>query len=484
MSLESDTTTVRHGGARTAGRAASDVPASPLLPAVMERLSHGAPRIIALAPGRLNVLGGVAEYSGAVVLHTPIGRHACVGLQRHESEELLVHEVRQGSHDGAMPTTLRLSDLSKDDTKAGERDASGPAIAGTNAVLPRCVVGAVAEMLRAGLLSLGKGGLSVSVGSTFGGLVDAGRHAAVAAATMVAVAEAYGIRPAAHELSTLCQQVENRWLEAPVGIGDAACSLLGEPRTLSYVRCDPFHLAGSIRLPHDVVLLGVDCGAVRPDALERFRKARTATFMGRALIDRIIRFEDGEKTDWAGYLAHVPVAEYVERFRHRVPTRLKGREFIERFGETVDPLTHIDPNLVYKVRSRTEHHIYEQARACQFIECLSRALNDGDDGALREAGELMYASHWSYGQRCGLGSVETDVLVGSLRQKGADADILGANITGRGSGGVVAVLMRGTDRARQALDSVLEEYRSHTGNTVTLLEDALPGALETGARRM
>ena len=125
MRLESDTTTVRHGGARTAGRAASDVPASPLLPAVLERLSRGAPRIIALAPGRLHVLGGVAEYSGALVLSTPIGRHACVALQRHESEELLVHEVRQGSHDGDMPAILRLSDLPKHDTTAGERGVPG-----------------------------------------------------------------------------------------------------------------------------------------------------------------------------------------------------------------------------------------------------------------------------------------------------------------------------------------------------------------------
>jgi L-arabinokinase len=96
----------------------------------------------------------------------------------------------------------------------------------------------------------------------------------------------------------------------------------------------------------------------------------------------------------------------------------------------------------------------------------------------------MYASHWSYGQRCGLGSVETDLLVNLIRQHGTPADIYGAKISGRGCGGVVTVLMRTADRAQEALQQVLETYQARTGQHATLIQGSSPGSLVAGAQRI
>src|SRR5829696_5659617 len=47
-------------------------------------LTPGRPTVIAAAPGRLDVMGGIADYSGAVVLEGTIGDLAVVALQRRE----------------------------------------------------------------------------------------------------------------------------------------------------------------------------------------------------------------------------------------------------------------------------------------------------------------------------------------------------------------------------------------------------------------
>ena len=96
----------------------------------------------------------------------------------------------------------------------------------------------------------------------------------------------------------------------------------------------------------------------------------------------------------------------------------------------------------------------------------------------------MNASHWSYGQRCGLGSIETDLLVSLIRRRGSEADVFGAKITGRGCGGVVAVLLKSTDQALSAVEAAMAEYTLQTGHTPRLYRGSTPGALVAGAQRL
>jgi L-arabinokinase len=265
-------------------------------------------------------------------------------------------------------------------------------------------------------------------------------------------------------------------------MADVVSVLTGEPHALTQVRGEPCQRVGSVRLSDDLSLVGIDCGFNHPQAEAKYEGVRTAAFMGRALIDRILQHEGLHDLQWDGRLSRISVTDYVERFRDRIPTKISGREFLDRFGETGDWLTRIDPAVIYKVRSRTEHQIYEHDRVHQLAECLSRGIRNRDARALEVGGELMYASHWSYGQRCGLGSVETDLLVGLLRQKGVAADIYGAKITGRGCGGVVAVLMRASEQAAEAVDRAMADYRARTGREATLIRGSLPGLMVAGVQ--
>ena len=214
---------------------------------------------------------------------------------------------------------------------------------------------------------------------------------------------------------------------------------------------------------------------------DRYVDTRVAAFMGhrmiRELITRLDRCTDDPTN---GYLANLTPSEYVDRFRDPLPTKVTGLRFLERFGETDDPFTAVCPEKTYKVRSRTEHHIYENARAHQFAERLARARRTSSREPLLEAGQLMYASHWSYGQRCGLSCVEIDLLVNLLRQEGEAVGILGAKVTGGGAGGTVAVLMNDTPAAHAGVARAAAAYSAKTQKTTHVFNGSAPGAHHFG----
>jgi L-arabinokinase len=89
----------------------------------------------------------------------------------------------------------------------------------------------------------------------------------------------------------------------------------------------------------------------------------------------------------------------------------------------------------------------------------------------------MYRSHESYGQRCGLGTPETDLLVELVREAGPAKGLFGAKITGGGSGGTVAILGAGPT-AHQVVEEIAAEYRRRTGTTAHLIVGSGPGALD------
>jgi len=457
--------------------------ASQLVTEVLRRLPEGAARHVARAPGRLDVMGGIAECTGSLMLGRTLGETACVGMQRRTDGIVSIEAI-----DGPASPKRRLQvELSQLLATSGLPTASalGTTVAGQPAeLLQVCALAAVGEGARAGVAAGIDGGLSVVVGSELEGVSEAGKGAAVVAATLACLASLSGVVLDEARAAGICRRIEDDWLRSPLGVTDALCGLLGEPDAITQVHSGRGAIDGAIRLPSEVELVGIDCGAGSDDARLKYDRARTAAFMGRLLIDRIIQHDGAEGSPWDGFLSRVTVTDYVERFRDRIPTKLKGEEFLERFGETGDRLTTIEPSYQYKIRSRTEHHIYEHARACQFVECVSRAIRTRDYGLLAEAGELMYASHWSYGQRCGLGSVKTDRLVSLLRHQGSEAGIFGAKVSGHGCGGVVTVLMHGGERPAAALEAALEAYQAKNAKPTRLFRGSSPGALVAGVQQL
>jgi L-arabinokinase len=183
-----------------------------------------------------------------------------------------------------------------------------------------------------------------------------------------------------------------------------------------------------------------------------------------------------------GYLANLDPDDYKQFFRPQVPESMAGREFLERYGPTADPITGVEPEVSYAVRHATDHHVLEARRVRRFVEFLEKA--GGLEGrarglALDSAGHLMYASHQSYTMDAMLGAEECDLLVAMLRRR-EPAGLYGARITAGGSGGTVAVLADASDRADRAIADAIVEYNARTGLRAELFSGTSPGAWHVG----
>jgi L-arabinokinase len=454
-----------------------------LLADVLAGLTGEASRCVARAPGRINILGGVSDYSGGWVLNVPLAEEVCVGVQPRSDLRAVVTWAHGADPGARLRREIALAELCEWSQRAVDPTIRNRCAEWAGARSARRIAATLGELISAGYLHEAGPGWTVSLASTMDHLSDTGQEAALSAALMVSLCAAAGTEVDWRTAAEINQRVDQRWYGRPFGTSDAACCLTCQARDLTPYFSDEGTFGAAHRLPEHVALLGIDIGAASPDADDKYARARTATFMGRTLIERILKHQDGGESRWNGYPAQLTADEYLEGIRDRIPSRMKGSEFLSRFGETGDPATRVDSAEVYKVRSRTEHHVYEQLRCRQFLECLSRAIRKGESAALWEAGDLLYASHWSYGQRCGLGSVQADALVTAIRRVGPEADVYGAKITGKGCGGELVVFMRSSPRAREALDGVLSDHEARTGIRPRVLEGSSPGALLTGVLR-
>jgi L-arabinokinase len=280
--------------------------------------------------------------------------------------------------------------------------------------------------------------------------------AAIEVSAMQAVAGMVGENIAPRELALLCQKVENLVVGAPCGVMDQMTAACGEAGKLMALLCQPAELRGMVSIPDELAVWGIDSGIRHAVSGADYGSVRVGAFMGRKII-----------ANGSGYLANITPSEFEPS---RLPETILGAEFLARYGETGDPVTRIDPARTYAVRVPTMHPIHEHFRVSLFAELLPVRAG-------KLLGELMYQSHASY-SACGLGSAGTDRLVALAREEG----LLGAKITGGGSGGTVAVLGWREDDGK--LQRVASRYADETGRAPFVFEGSSPGAAEFGVVRI
>jgi L-arabinokinase len=310
--------------------------------------------------------------------------------------------------------------------------------------------------------------------------------AALEVASMSAVAAAFHVDLEPRELALLCQRVENLVVGAPCGVMDQMTSACGEEGRLLALLCQPAELIGTVALPSELCVWGLDSGVRHSVGGGDYGSVRVGAFMGYRIIAELagLRAEPGVETvaiedaRWGGYLANLSPSEFEQKFAASLPERMKGAEFLERYVGTTDPVTRVEPLRTYPVRVAAAHAVYEHFRVRAFAELLTSS------GRVRRnelLGELMYQSHASY-TACGLGSAGTDRLVELVREAGADAGLYGAKITGGGSGGTVAVLGRRGADAEVA--EVARLYAEETGHVPYVFGGSSPGAASFGHIRL
>lgn len=230
----------------------------------------------------------------------------------------------------------------------------------------------------------------------------------------------------------------------------------------------------TLEMPQGVIVVAAKARLARPTTSERLIETRICAEMGHRMICDLQRKDGLLKEGMEIRLSSIAPNEYVRRFRDRLPNKITASAFTRQFGELRGLNSDGNGKAAYKIRSRSEHIIYENSRVQEFASALMKARR-GDNASLARAGELMYASHWSHSQRCGIGGVETDKFANAIRKQGPAAGLFGAKVTGGGAGGEMVVLMRSDDRARAALHDAIGEVEAAIGQRIEIYSGSLPG---------
>lgn len=483
---------------------------------------------VARAPGRLDVMGGIADYSGSLVLQMPI-REAChVAIQRnHPSKQKLwkhaqarqqkevptpvIQIVSLGSELGNRAPTfdMDLSDLMDSGKPISYEKARKYFSQDTSQKWAAYVAGTILVLMtELGVRFEDSISMLVSSGVPEGKGVSS--SAAVEVASMSAVAAAHGLTIAPRDLALLCQKVENHVVGAPCGVMDQMASACGEANKLLAMVCQPAEVLGLVDIPPHIHFWGIDSGIRHSVGGADYGSVRVGAFMGRKIVKSNAsaqiscsldnnpsqqvngntldeREKDGnnllETEASLDYLCNLSPHRYEVSYVDKLPEYLQGQEFLDKFINHEDSVTVIDKKHTYAVRAPTRHPIYENFRVKAFKALLSATPSDDQ---LSSLGEIMYQCHYSY-SHCGLGSDGTDRLVELVQRlqhsKSAKSEmgtLFGAKITGGGSGGTVCVIGRNLLRSSEQILEIQQRYKAATGFLPFIFEGSSPGAGKFG----
>ena len=274
--------------------------------------------------------------------------------------------------------------------------------------------------------------------------------AAIEVATMHAIQKAYGIAIDPMELALLAQKVENLVVGAACGLMDQLSVNLGQKEYLLPIICQPHEVMEPIKIPEGIKFFGIDSGVRHAVSGSSYSAVRTAAFMPYTIMARHLNVDAAElerariSTQWQelpyhGFLGNIPVDQFEMNFASVIPEKISGHEFIKVYGNTIDTVTIVQPDIMYYPRTAAYHPVRENGRVNRFRELLLNFDEQLGVEMLEEMGKLMLGSHDGY-TSVGLGEPVTQMIVDRIIEMGFAKGVYGARISGGGSGGTVVIL--------------------------------------------
>jgi L-arabinokinase len=431
---------------------------------------------ITRVPARLDVMGGIADYSGANVCEAVLGRGILIALQPRTDRTLRIRTMQVGKRTLPVETRIPLDYFASGSGLADYRDVNEICHANPLLSWVSYIGGSIFAMLKEesvelpfgfSLLLLGAVPMNVGIGSS----------AAVEVGTLCCLNAYLKLGLGAARIARLGQIAENHIVGAPCGIMDQIAITSGKQGKLIHILCRPGSVVGEVTIPAGTGFVGINSMMRHSVAANPYSDVRIGAFMGKRIINSIRAAKGHEPVD---FLTEISVSEMQSLYKKQLPEVMLGSEFSAAYKTHDDPVTKIQPDATYRVAGPTSHPIEENERVQCFIEAL-RSAHNGDEAALAVAGEAMYGAHESYRSNCRLSVEEVDFLVEAVRKRGAGKGLYGAKITGGGTGGTVAVFGK-TEALREHIPSIAVEYSRRIGVMPDIFEGTSPGAMEFGAR--
>jgi galactokinase len=354
--------------------------------ALADRLAARAPgappplHAVALAPGRVNLIGEHVDYNEGWVLPLTIDRHVAVALAPRDDDRLVVHAE-------ALGTTfeIALDGLPPPDAAPAPRPVPGPA----------AYVAGVAWELRAAGIPVRGAELLIDADLPRGaGLASS---AALELAVARALAHAAGAPWDAGAMAAVCVRAEQRWAGVPCGPMDQLAAACGRPDAALLIDCRSLAFE-AVPLPAEAAFVVLDSGVRRTLAAGAYAERRASCVRALAALAEL---QPGL-------------------------TALRDADLglLHAAGHALDDTTF----------RRALHVLRELPRPAQLAE----ALNVGD---LVLAGALLDDSHRSLAELYEVSGPELDALCARAR---AEPGCHGARLTGAGFGGCALALVERT----------------------------------------
>jgi L-arabinokinase len=422
-------------------------------------------------------MGGIADYSGSLLLQMPIRETTKVQLTRREGNIFSASTDTDEQHQHFHIDISELKGLGYE--AAGKIIRSKPG--GNWAVY---ILGCYLVLEKEKGLAFEGDEIIVSSDIPTGKGVSS--SAAIEVAVMHAIQKAYPISIDPLELALLAQKVENLVVGAACGLMDQLSVSLGKKDHLLPIICQPHKVMEPIRIPDGIHFFGIDSGVRHAVSGASYSEVRAAAFMAYTVILKNIGIDHSiiekarntgywDDLPFKGFLGNIPLTLFEREYDGIIPETISGYRFMNEFGVSIDTVTSIDPQKIYSLRNAAWHPVRENERIKKFMEMMSRLNSSGQrNRILRQMGALMYGSHEGYSS-VGLVEPVTQWIVDKVKAEGPVKGVYGARISGGGSGGTVVIL---ADQ-ENGIDTVKEVHRfmqEKTGRDLYLFSGSSDGA--------
>ncbi len=433
--------------------------------------------VVTRVPARLDVMGGISDYSGANVCEGVLGRGMVIALQPRTDRTLRIRTMLSHRHSLPVETRIPLDFFEMGKGFASYEQIHTLCTSNPLASWGAYIGGSIFTLLKEEAIHL-PFGFSLLLLSGVPMNVGIGSSASTEIAAIHCVQSYLQLQLSESRLAQLGQLAENLVVGAPCGIMDQIAVTSGRQGKLTHILCRPGSVMGEIDIPAGTAFIGINSMMKHSVGGAEYGDVRIGAFMGKQIINRI-RADQGQ--DQLKHLTELGVESFEKNYKDLLPESMIGSEFLAEYQSHGDSVTVIQPDATYRIFGPTAHPVYENQRVVTFMEHL-QAASENDEETLIAAGECMFASHASYRDNCLLSVPEVDFLVEVVRTRGPQKGLYGAKITGGGSGGTVAVFAQ-QDALKREIPAIVREYKRLTGLTADIFEGTSPGAIEFGSFR-